>query len=170
MFFPHRRRLIGSSSQTHFRKHLPHSLHLSKEGRFPPFPCHSLTCLRQQYTLLKPSGPDPAAENLPNITVYPDYATQSGKPLYRRFCSICGAKLSALTPLNNDIISIPAGILPQAGKEWKPHKEQFVQDKVGWVPELGDLVQHLQGPTGEVVGGLSNKPAEAIDERVDAKV
>lgn len=108
----------------------------------------------KQYTLLKPSAPDPAAPDLPNITVYPDYATQSGKPLYRRFCSICGAKISAMTPLNNDIISIPAGILPNAGQEWKPHREQFVQDKVGWVPNLGDLVQNLQGPGSETVGDL----------------
>jgi hypothetical protein len=59
-----------------------------------------------------------------------------------------------MTPLNEDIISIPAGILPQAGKEWKPHKGQFMQDKVDWVPVLGDLMQTLPGPGSEPVGGL----------------
>lgn len=108
----------------------------------------------QQYTLLKPESDDPAAPDLPNITVYADSETQSGKPLYRRFCSTCGAKLSAITPLNYDIISVPAGILPNAGKEWVPHKEQFMQDKVSWVPGLGDLEQHKQGPTSSAVGKL----------------
>jgi len=115
----------------------------------------------QQYALLQPLG-DPDAPDLSNITVYADHATQSGLPLYRRFCAICGAKISALTPLNEAIISVPAGILPNAGKEWKPHKEQFVKDKVGWVPELGDLVKTVCGPGGEVVGGLKGKSVGAV--------
>ncbi|KAK5945080.1 hypothetical protein PMZ80_002283 [Knufia obscura] len=121
--------------------------------------------LKKQYTLLQPPSEDPAAQDLPNITVYPDYDTQSGKPLYRRFCATCGAKISALTPLNNEIISVPAGILPDAGQEWKPQKEQFLKDKVGWVPELGDLVQTVKGPGSEVVGGLRSQAAESADER-----
>jgi len=121
----------------------------------------------QQYTLLQPPAPDPAALDLPNIGVYADHDTQSGKPLYRRFCTICGAKLSALTPLNEDIISVPAGILPHAGKEWKPQKEQFVKDKVGWVPELGDLAKSVKGPGSEAVNGLNNssKLAGVVGER-----
>lgn len=107
--------------------------------------------LSQQYTLLKPQSADPAAPDLPNITVYLDHDTQSGNPLHRRFCSICGAKISAMTPLYEEIISVPAGILPNAGKEWKPHKEQFVKDKVEWVPQLGDLIQSHRGPGGEAI-------------------
>ena len=91
--------------------------------------------------------------------MYADYETQSGKPLYRRFCTVCGAKLSALTPLNDQIISVPAGILSDAGKEWAPEKEQFVQDKVDWVPDLGDLVQFMQGPSGEAVKNVRQKHA-----------
>jgi len=89
--------------------------------------------------------------------VYTDYATQSGKPLYRRFCNICGSKISALTPLSEEIISVPAGILPEAGKEWKPQKEQFLKDKVGWVPELGDLVGTVLGPGSESVKAVGKE-------------
>lgn len=51
---------------------------------------------------------------------------------------------------------MPAGILPEAGKEWKPHKEQFCSDKVGWVPDLGDLVQTQRGPGSATVNEVGN--------------
>jgi len=61
-----------------------------------------------------------------------------------------------MTPLNDDIISIPAGILENAGKDWTPHKEQFCEDKVSWVPDFGDCVvtKFKRGPGGEEVGDL----------------
>lgn len=59
-----------------------------------------------------------------------------------------------MTPLNDEIISVPAGILNRAGKDWRPHKEQFMQDKVEWVPKLGDLVQTVQGPGSADVNAL----------------
>lgn len=59
-----------------------------------------------------------------------------------------------MTPLNNDIISVPAGILERAGKDWKPHKEQFMQDKVEWLPKLGDLAQTTLGPGSANVNSL----------------
>jgi len=37
-----------------------------------------------------------------------------------------------------------------------------VKDKVGWVPELGDLVKTVCGPGGEVVGGLKGKSVGAV--------
>ena len=81
----------------------------------------------------------------------------SGKPLYRRFCSVCGSKLSALTPLSDEIISVPAGILPMAGKEWKPAREQFTKDRADWLPHLGDLVQSVHGPGSKDVEKLAPK-------------
>ncbi|KAK5061040.1 hypothetical protein LTR84_007581 [Exophiala bonariae] len=85
---------------------------------------------------------------------YTDRATQSGQPLYRAFCKICGSKISATTPLNEDIISVPAGILDEAGLEWVPQKEQFCTSKAAWVPEFArDLVaqRFVKGPFGEEV-------------------
>ena len=135
--------------------------------------CHCLNCkrtsgstfhtasiyYRKQYTLLKPpvSRSDLNNLNLPSIICYQDFETQSGKPLYRRFCGVCGSKISAITPLNEEIISVPAGVMPQAGKEWKPDKEQFVVDKCDWVPELGDLAKMQRGPGSETVDALKEK-------------
>lgn len=61
-----------------------------------------------------------------------------------------------MTPLNHDIISIPAGILSCAGKEWKPHKEQFKKDKAIWLGDLcgGKLIGSHLGPEGTDVGDL----------------
>lgn len=86
--------------------------------------------------------------------MYADYETQSGQPLYRRFCSTCGSPISAQTPTSDVIISIPAGMLPQAGKEWKPHKEQFVADKADWVPIFEGVDQQMHGPSAKTVKGL----------------
>jgi hypothetical protein len=43
-----------------------------------------------------------------------DTTTVSTKPLYRGFCSRCGSKIHAKTPLNENIISVPAGLLDSA--------------------------------------------------------
>lgn len=83
---------------------------------------------------------------------------------------MCGSKLSALTPLNEEIISLPAGILSSGnsglgdiaksegsdrkGVRWKPQKEQFCQEKVPWLADLGELVgdeRYVRGPFGEKV-------------------
>jgi hypothetical protein len=95
-----------------------------------------------------------------------DTTTVSTKPLYRGFCSICGSKIHAKTPLNENIISVPAGLLDSANTPspdvsskipyprrsladvlqpetslmnapWKPHKEQFCDYRQDWVPEFG---------------------------------
>lgn len=99
----------------------------------------------QQYTLQSGAS---------SLTTYTDHATQSGQPLHRAFCKICGSKISALTPLNEDIISVPAGILDLAGLDWIPQKEQFCTSKAAWVPAFAnDLVaqRFVRGPFGEEV-------------------
>ncbi len=124
--------------------------------------------LRKQYHL---------HTDLTIITTYTDHATQSTKPLYRAFCSLCGSKVWARTPWNEDIISVPAGVLdsanqppPDTNKEvngrkggnvgrreaWRPHKEQFCGMRQRWVPEFGDLIgsRFVKGPDGEEVGAL----------------
>lgn len=120
----------------------------------------------QQYTLH--SGAD-------SIKTYQDPTTLSGKPLGRAFCSTCGSKLHALTPLREDIISIPAGLLASAHSgigaiakgtavegqvwaQWKPSKEQFCQEKASWVPEFGVLnveERYVKGTMGAKVGQTS---------------
>ncbi|KEF53736.1 uncharacterized protein A1O9_10137 [Exophiala aquamarina CBS 119918] len=101
--------------------------------------------LKSQYTLHTGSE---------SITIYDDHETQSGVSLRRGFCKVCGSKISALTPLNENIISVPAGILERAGLDWSPQKEQFCSFKARWIPEFGkDLVaqRFVKGPFGEEV-------------------
>jgi len=52
--------------------------------------------------------------------------------------------------LNEDIISIPAGVLGDAGRDWAPQKEQFCEVRCGWVPEFGGMVKerYEKGPGG----------------------
>ena len=83
---------------------------------------------------------------------------------------MCGSKVWAKTPWNEEIISVPAGVLDSANQPpeppegssqdersdagrrgdprgetgkveaWRPHKEQFCGMRQGWVPEFGELI------------------------------
>ncbi|KAH0845571.1 Glutathione-dependent formaldehyde-activating family GFA [Fonsecaea pedrosoi] len=90
-----------------------------------------------------------------HITTYADHATQSGLPLSRAFCKICGSKVYSLTPLNDDIVSLPAGVLDGITTNWVPHKEQFCDVRCAWVPEdlggEGVRERFKKGPMGERV-------------------
>ncbi|OQV10945.1 hypothetical protein CLAIMM_14862 [Cladophialophora immunda] len=106
--------------------------------------------LKKQYTLHTGSE---------STTTYTDPATQSGQPLSRAFCKICGSKVWAQTPLNHDIISLPAGVLDSAATRWAPHKEQFCDVRCAWVPDLGGRVRERfgKGPTASAVDGVTSK-------------
>ncbi|ETN44892.1 uncharacterized protein HMPREF1541_09767 [Cyphellophora europaea CBS 101466] len=98
--------------------------------------------------------------------------TVVGEPIYNVVCHCENCrKLSALTPLNDDIVSIPAGILASGNsglgiiaqaegdrmiqKRWTPHKEQFCRDKAAWMGDLADHVgqeRFVRGPFSEKVG------------------
>ncbi|KPI38159.1 uncharacterized protein AB675_1064 [Cyphellophora attinorum] len=121
---------------------------------------------KAQYELIS------AAAGAEFVKTYHDPTTLSGKPLGRAFCSTCGSKLHALTPLREDIISIPAGLLASAhsgigtiAKEtgldgdswakWKPSKEQFCREKAGWVPQFSVMdteERYVTGTMGQKVG------------------
>lgn len=96
--------------------------------------------LAQNFTII--SGEDA-------ITCYEDKATDSSIVLMRNFCKICGSKTFATTKLRDDIVSIPAGTLENAGQDWVPVKEQYCKYKAGWVPDFGLLQKHVAGPTTE---------------------
>ncbi|KAK5710350.1 hypothetical protein LTR17_018947 [Elasticomyces elasticus] len=63
-----------------------------------------------------------------SLQLWLDETTQSGKPLTRSFCCICGSKLFAWTPLRDDIVSVAAGTLDDF-INWQPSKEQFCIDR-----------------------------------------
>jgi hypothetical protein len=123
--------------------------------------CHCENCKRQGGSTLHCASIFPRKQYTLGagceryITTYTDRDTQSGRPLYRAFCSVCGSKVSAKTPLNEHIISVPAGVLGRAGRDWAPSKEQFCADRCGWVPEFGAIVadrdRFAKGPIGDAV-------------------
>ena len=66
------------------------------------------------------------------VKAFESLETDSGKPLFRCFCSNCGANLWAKTPLNHSIISICAGTQDQIA-DWKPSKEQYCRNRHDWL-------------------------------------
>jgi hypothetical protein len=89
-----------------------------------------------------------------SITLYKDVSTDSGTPLMRNFCKVCGSKIFATTALKDDIVSISAGALETAGQDWVPVKEQYCKYKAGWVPDFGDIQRHESGPMSEAPAHL----------------
>ena len=89
-----------------------------------------------------------------SITCYKDTSTDSGTPLMRNFCKICGSKVFSTTALNDNIISMPGGTLETAGQDWVPMKEQYCKYKAKWVPGFGNLERHVSGPSSETVAHL----------------
>ncbi|OAP58558.1 hypothetical protein AYL99_07648 [Fonsecaea erecta] len=130
--------------------HHPASFYYNFSSHYTHYTSADHTIIRQQYTL------HTGAES---ITTYEDRATQSGQPLSRAFCKICGSKVYSTTPLNKDIVSLPAGVLDGVVTQWAPHKEQFCDVRCDWVPELGDGIKERfrKGPTGSKVDGLTSK-------------
>jgi len=95
-----------------------------------------------------------------NMKKYIDTKTDSGKPLTRTFCSDCGSKLLALTPLNDNIVSVAAGSLDDFDS-WKPDKEQ-------WCIHRSDFVEKMKGIEGKDrhIMSVQSKPEEEWDAGV----
>lgn len=69
------------------------------------------------------------------MKTYVDKNTDSGKPLKRTFCSECGSKLFAFTPLQEDIVSVVAGTLDDF-ESWTPDKEQYCIHRLDFVEKV----------------------------------
>lgn len=65
------------------------------------------------------------------LTTYHDTMTDSGQPLKRQFCSICGSSMFNFTPLF-DIVSVSAGSHDDF-EEWTPDLEQYCIHRATWV-------------------------------------
>lgn len=63
---------------------------------------------------------------------YWDVNTDSGTNLRRVFCSECGTKLFAFTPLWDEIVSVAAGTLDDFDS-WRPDTEQYCIHRAAFV-------------------------------------
>lgn len=89
---------------------------------------------------------------------YTDSATDSRQPLTRQFCSDCGSKLFALTPLNENIISVAAGSLDDFEK-WQPNTEQYCENRADFV-ERAKGVGRQRRFVRSVVGVVEGEEAQ----------
>lgn len=66
---------------------------------------------------------------------YGDVNTDSGTNLKRVFCSECGTKLFAFTPLWEEIVSVAAGTLDDF-ESWRPDTEQYCMHRAAFVEKV----------------------------------
>ncbi|QVM07772.1 hypothetical protein D8B26_002463 [Coccidioides posadasii str. Silveira] len=103
--------------------------------------CHCLNCKKtsgsafwctgwfskKQMTLTASSPSD--------LKTYEDRDTESGSPLWRKFCSNCGSTLFAESPRTDDFIVVALGSLDKDQKPWNTTIEVYAKDDYGWVPQ-----------------------------------
>ena len=74
----------------------------------------------------------------PPIAVYADKNTDTGRPLERSFCSVCGSPIALRTNLQPGRVMIPSGVLDGNGvQDPVPQEENFLGDRVGWMGDVG---------------------------------
>lgn len=101
---------------------------------------------------------------------FADFDTDSGKPLRRHFCEICGSGLYATTPMVDNIVSVFSGSIDNSEEWWAPNKgtadllkgnasganfdcpEQYIESKNHFFPDFpvkpkeGIPERHPRGP------------------------
>ncbi|SMY28910.1 unnamed protein product [Zymoseptoria tritici ST99CH_1A5] len=102
--------------------------------------CHCLNCQRASGTAFLSASicPKPGFKVTAGSEYqksYIDNATDSGTNLERVFCSNCGTKLFAYTPLFEPIVSVAAGTLDDC-ESWKPDTEQWCIHRVDFVAKM----------------------------------
>lgn len=66
------------------------------------------------------------------IKQYEDFATGSGKPVIRSFCSNCGCSRNSRTPLWPNVVIVKMGMFPRIPE---PESEAFSLHRQPWQPE-----------------------------------
>ncbi|EME40126.1 hypothetical protein DOTSEDRAFT_137721 [Dothistroma septosporum NZE10] len=99
--------------------------------------CHCLNCRRATGSAFLAASICPrdgfrVTEGAEHQKEYWDVATDSGTKLKRVFCSLCGSKLFAYTPLWDAIVSITAGTLDDFDS-WEPDTEQWCMHRASFL-------------------------------------
>lgn len=120
--------------------------------------CHCINCKKSSGTHMVNASiflKNQITLNSGTVKAYEDAATDSGTPVYRHFCGDCGSPVYITTPVLDSILSLFSGTLDQATTWWKPNKEQYIETKSHWLPDLavikkeGVLERHSRGALGE---------------------
>ncbi|KAK2735071.1 hypothetical protein FQN57_001351 [Myotisia sp. PD_48] len=154
------------------------------------FICHCLNCkkttgapffgngvfLKEQVSSLPEDG----------IKIYADSNTDSGRPIFKRFCTNCGSLLS-IEPQVPGILSVPVGTLDQGETPWKPDTEVYSKDSFGWHPNAdgvemaghfrvslpagqGSSAHHRYQASLEAVLDFSSTPSLPADDESQARI
>lgn len=120
--------------------------------------CHCINCKKSSGTHMVNSSIFPKhlftlISGTPKT--FQDTHTDSGQPLYRNFCGDCGSPTHITTPAVNEIVAVLSGTLDNGTEWWKPNKEQYIETKSHWLPDLsvskkdGVIERHDRGPLNE---------------------
>lgn len=120
--------------------------------------CHCFNCKKSSGTHMVNSSIFP--RQLFTVTsgtpkTFQDAHTDSGQPLYRHFCGDCGSPTHITTPMVEEIVAVLSGTLDNGTEWWEPNKEQYIETKSHWLPDLsvskkdGVVERHSRGPLKE---------------------
>lgn len=120
--------------------------------------CHCFNCKKSSGTHMVNSSIFP--RQLFTLTsgtpkTFQDTHTDSGQPLNRHFCGDCGSPTHITTPVVEEIVAVLSGTLDNGTEWWTPNKEQYIETKSHWLPELsvskkdGVVERHPRGPLKE---------------------
>ena len=74
-----------------------------------------------------------------NIKTYSDTNTNTGTPLIRSFCSICGSPVAIRTGIQPDQIFIPSGTFDDRNLcNQVPLIENFVEERMTWLGQVAE--------------------------------
>ncbi|KAK4612165.1 Putative glutathione-dependent formaldehyde-activating enzyme [Fulvia fulva] len=101
--------------------------------------CHCLNCRRATGSAfllasICPRDGSKVTQGAEHQKEYCDIATDSGTKLKRDFCSQCGSKLFAYTPLWDEIVSVTAGTLDDFDS-WVPDTEQWCVHRASFLTQ-----------------------------------
>ncbi|KDQ52655.1 hypothetical protein JAAARDRAFT_39920 [Jaapia argillacea MUCL 33604] len=79
-----------------------------------------------------------------SLNTYADTSTMSGNTLSRTFCSTCGSPVTLVLGHVPTMVVLPVGCVEDT-YHWRPHKEIFCGDKLGWVGDVEGAQKEDQG-------------------------
>jgi hypothetical protein len=84
------------------------------------------------------------------LSTYVDKMTDTGNPLERTFCSLCGSNMFNFPSQFENIVSIAAGSLDDF-ESWKPTLEQYCLHRA-------DFLEKMKGVENRYIESLNGEP------------